>query len=71
MTAFDPASWLARYEAAGGGWIVQEGRPALLIPSDAPLAAILAELDAPGCRDAVRAVIIEQHAEKEQHAPAE
>lgn len=64
MSAFDPADWLHRFEAAGGGWIVQDGRPALLIPAGGALSDCLAELDAPGCREAVRTLIVERHASK-------
>jgi hypothetical protein len=66
-SAFDPAGWLERFEAAGGGWIVQDGRPALLIPAGT-LANVLVELDAPGCREAVRDLIHARHAAKEMTA---
>lgn len=71
MTVFDPAIWLARFEAAGGGWIVQDGKPALLCSAAArDYGTCLAELEANDCRDAVLSHIMERHPPDEL-APAE
>jgi len=61
MTAFDPQEWLARFEAIGGGWIVQDGRPVLLCRTGvAACDHCLAEL-ANGRREAVLALVFKRH----------
>jgi hypothetical protein len=72
MTAFDPHAWLARFEATGGGWVVQDGSPVLLCPPGArECDSCLAQLNASGQRDMVLWLVLDRHAAKEMQEPAE
>jgi hypothetical protein len=68
MTAFDPQDWLARFEAAGGGWYVADGGPRLCYLDGAKIGDLLSEAYMPGRTDAVFAAILHRHAAKEMHA---
>ena len=57
---FDPNDWLARFEAAGGGWLVNSTYEiAFTAPKGAPAKAILAEIERrPEKREAVRQYVL-------------
>jgi hypothetical protein len=59
---FDPRNWLERFEAAGGGWYVADGKPNLCCLVGAKVAGLVGETYAPGHTNAVFAVILERDA---------
>lgn len=61
MSAFNPEDWLARYEAAGGGWYVTDGKPRLLIAGQCHASRLVIELEASGCGRDVAAVMRARH----------
>lgn len=66
MSAFVHQWWLERFEASGGGWIVQDGIAVLLCPTGATACeGCLAELEASGRRTDVLDLILHRHAAKE------
>lgn len=64
MSAFDPAHWLDRWEAAGGGWIVQDGKPKLFCVEGSKVTDLLNETYVVGRTAAIEAVLLDRHRAK-------
>ena len=58
---FSAKEWLQHFEYVGGGWVVQDGRPVLIVCEAGHATKALAQLDESGCRDAVLALIRDRH----------
>ncbi|HKX78238.1 MAG TPA: hypothetical protein VJM34_06955 [Novosphingobium sp.] len=65
---FDPNDWLDRFEAAGGGWYVQDGAPHVCVLKGAKVAGLIAETYVRGRTDTVFAAIMDRHRAKEMNA---
>ena len=67
MNAFDPSDWLDRFEAAGGGWYICDGRPVwcYVRGSENAVTRLVFETYHRGRSDAIDAEIMSRKAVKE------
>lgn len=61
---FSAKEWLQHFEYVGGGWVVQDGKPLLIVCEAGHATKALAQLDDSGCHDAVMALIVQKDAAK-------
>lgn len=61
---FSAKEWLQHFEHVGGGWVVQDGKPVLIVCDAGHATKALAQLDDSGCHGVVLALIAQKDAAK-------